>query len=233
MGGLLEIVDDALYHSIDLMPESGTRQDVDRAVRKAISDEGRRVKLESVLATFASGVGYDSKKADWWGGLRAKIPEELLPKRLILKAGDRIPDIYSGWGITLVSQAFREAIEEFDKDIHQFVPVEIVLADGRPYPHQQFFYFQCRQALNTVDPDSHPTIKESVKPERARPENLSGVLIYRRTEGFSVFADRMNGAGIWQEMRSSSYLFMSDALIARLKDKGCNGWDIRPHFNEV
>ncbi|MHA3913296.1 imm11 family protein [Halovulum sp. GXIMD14793] len=157
----------------------------------------------------------------------------MLPKRLILKAGDRIPDIYSGWGITLVSQAFREVIEEFDKDINQFVPVEIVLADGSPYPRQQFFYFQCRQPLNTIDPESHPTIKESVDQGSAGPENLSGLLIYRDTEGFSVFADRMNGAGIWREMRSPNYRFMSDALIARLKEKGCNGWDIRPHFNEV
>ncbi|MHA3913295.1 hypothetical protein [Halovulum sp. GXIMD14793] len=62
MGGLLEIIDDALYHSIDLMPESCTCEDANRAVTKAISDERERVSAASEEAMFASGEGYDGKK---------------------------------------------------------------------------------------------------------------------------------------------------------------------------
>lgn len=234
MGGILEIVDDDLYHSIQLDAEEGDWEEIDTAIGRAIRAEGDRVSAASEEAMFASKKGYEPKKTDWWGALRASIPEDLLPKRLTLKAGDRIPDFHTGPGSFLVSEAVRDIIEDLDPDVHQFVKVDIVLPDGTPYPHQQFYFFRCRQALNAVDPESNPEVKESsLRPSNTTPVDLTPLRIYHRTTPLAVFADRLNGAGIWREMRSPNYHFLSDALISRLEEAECNGWTVRPRFEEI
>ena len=60
---------------------------------------------------------------DYTPSLRADLPADVYPKKMILERGRRVYD-YSGASDSgfVVSQKLKEIVEEFDKNEHQFFP---------------------------------------------------------------------------------------------------------------
>ena len=167
------------------------------------------------------------RNVDHFADRGVEIPEELYPKTVTLKDNVRIPDYYPK-GLAIVSADFRRVLDQFDAGKHQYVPVEIKLADGAPYTYGPNFFFNCRQILNVVVPEGlYCPVEPDYLPEHLWPVILSPL------RDFSMFKDKMNGAGLWEEIRADSSTFVSDAFIAAAKEAGLTGCETDGPFPEV
>ena len=89
--------------------------------------EGMRISLEAPPPP----PGQPWPPTDYTADVRARVPEEMYPPVLVASNNETFADFEGGYGEGfIVSQAFREAVESFDKGVHQFVPIEIRRKDG-------------------------------------------------------------------------------------------------------
>ncbi len=218
---------------IRLQPEDGDGPDVSNMVVAAQNKEKSRVANESRAKMWREEGKIDNNRIDWFGGLRATIPEEVFPKRLILVSGASIPDRVFAPGSTVVSDRFRRVVEEFDPGIHQFVPVEVLYPDGRVHPGGPRFFMILRNAVNAVHEDSGrlEVMKGTVSwAAHEIPILIRGIL---DTKPFDVDAKIVSHLGLWRDVRMSNYVFASDAFLARLRQEGIDGWLEDYLFREV
>lgn len=174
-----------------------------------------------------AGETFTMRNVDHFVDRGVEIPEELYPKTVTLKDNVRIPDYYPK-GLAIVSADFRRVLDQFDAGKHQYVPVEIKLADGAPYTYGPYFFFNCRQILNAIDATG---LERPITPDYL-PEELWPV-IATPLDDFAMFKDKMNGAGFWQELRVGPRKFVSDAFIAAAKEAGLTGCETDGPFPEV
>ncbi|MFK4003711.1 imm11 family protein [Qipengyuania sp. NPDC077563] len=55
--------------------------------------------------------------------------------------------------IMLVSPRFRDLVERFEPDVHQFLPVRMLRHENDTEPFDTFYWFVCCNLLDTLDPD--------------------------------------------------------------------------------
>ena len=169
---------------------------------------------------------------DFAAPFRAEVPDGMLPKKLLVDAGATIPDYYSNFGFFFVSMAFKALVEEFDADQHQFSPVEIVDRSGAAYSESEYFVFNCRQVLNTVDETSENL--EFVSSTNFKPGDGDPIPFTVTTGNpFRVFKDRIGGAGLWQELRCLRANFASEAFWQEAKARNLTGMLRYADFEEI
>ncbi len=130
--------------------------------------------------------------------------------------------------LNVVSEKFRDLIEDLEPDVHNFIPVQIVRPDGSQV-EGQFYYMNVLQRAYTIDIENSP---------RARWHDHNGNYIgkIQMMPGLPdpdviYHADRVGNMHLWQEhYRTSSEnspryslsvtgYTVSDALMKRMKKK--------------
>ncbi|MFM2390133.1 MAG: hypothetical protein RLZZ437_1688, partial [Pseudomonadota bacterium] len=139
------------------------------AYSKRITDYLQKIKSEATRASMWNGraarndaraAGLPPPPIDMTADLRAPVPEEMFPKLLV--ASNNIPfrDFEGGFAHGyIVSHAFREAVEVFDKDVHQFVPVEIRRKDGGLHEKRPFYFLRVTRLINAINFEASPELR--------------------------------------------------------------------------
>ncbi len=140
---------------------------------------------------------------------------------MILERGRRVYD-YNGASNSgfVVSQKFKDIVEEFDKDEHQFFQVEILNGDHSPYAGGNYYLMHVRQPLDTIITDGSDL--QQVMPLSKEPEHKKNLHVGAYSH-FTVSAERVNGAGLWLEVRAGTHYFASEALLQRFKEEDVQG----------
>jgi hypothetical protein len=164
--------------------------------------------------------------------IRAQVPEEMHPKMLVASNNTPLMDMDGGYGRGyLVSQAFRDAIETFDKGVHQFTPVEVRRKDGALQDKSPFYFLRVTRLLNTINVEASPNLPRV----DGRPNSpVTDDTMYLTHRGpFSVHADRISGIGLWRDIRDPHAIFASHRLVELLQARGITGWRANSTFTEL
>ncbi len=159
---------------------------------------------------------------------------EHFPRRVQLTEGKRVFDFnnyIAGGGA--VSQRFRDAVEAIEPGVHQFFPVELLHRDGTPYG-EPLYYWNITTAIDAIRPDLGGVHKMG-DPNRPGTHGwviTSGVKHHDRKQ-LAVDAATIAGRAAWRDVRMISRDFISDALIAALRDAGTEGWVLTTEWAEI
>lgn len=98
------------------------------------------------------------------------IETEHVPTLIEWQGDQAVPDIDQLFGMLTVSDHFKEIVERFESNVHQFLPVEFVTTDGR-HLASRWFFIVCKR-IDSVDRE-HSTMFLSKNgrwnaPKRAR-----------------------------------------------------------------
>jgi hypothetical protein len=169
---------------------------------------------------------------DHTADIRAQVPEEMYPKVLVASNNKPLDDMDGGYGHGyIVSQAFRDAIETFDKGVHQFVPVEIRRKDGGLHDKRPFYILRVTRLLNTINVEASPELRRVMgKPTDPVTDET---LFHLHPADFVVHADRTKGMGLWRDIRNTQHILASQRLVELLKERGITGWCANSTFTEV
>jgi hypothetical protein len=166
------------------------------------------------------------EKASWKSG--NVIPPDVVPKRLRITKGKRIYDWLTVRGSgTLVSSAFKDAVEEIEPGRHQFFPVTVVEKAGVARPESYFIF----NVVGRID---------AIIEEKSNLEPLGRGAIdawtYERGRGpwrCALGAAIIGGRACWIEHRYGGRQFVSDRLAAVLQQRQLCGFDLDDHCEEI
>jgi hypothetical protein len=231
------------------------RNDSDKDPNRQLNTpEGDVFEIDKRITDYLQGIKSEASRASMWNGreariaaraaglppppidntadIRAQVPEDMYPKVLVASNNKPFDDIDGGYGHGyIVSQAFRDAVETFDKGVHQFVPVEIRRKDGGLHDKRPFYILRVTRLLNTINVEASPELRRvSGKPTDPVTDETKFHLGSNR---FAVFADRTKGIGLWRDIRSYTDLLASQRLIDLLEARGITGWCANSTFAEV
>lgn len=228
MGVTLTVIGFADYVNLSTPDQDGHEMSV--AILDFLEKERNRVHRESLYALVEeakkAGEKPDASKSDWCGDLRVRVPEEMYPDRLVLRKGSPLLDYDTSDAGRVVSQAFRDLVEEFDPGVHQFVPTAVEDHDGTPLTTHYFMrILRPINAIRTEGGDLRPVGSNGI-PDDTEPLTINDL------SKFSVYADQIKGFGAWRDMRSKRHSFFSEALWQRLKAAGLTGFEARIRFDE-
>lgn len=87
------------------------------------------------------------------------IAPETAPKAMIWKSKSKLPPDYAFGNneIMLVSGRFRDLVDRFEPNVHQFLPVEMYFNRNDTDPFDTFYWFVCCTLIDSLDPE-HTTI---------------------------------------------------------------------------
>lgn len=237
MGALLEGSEDVDYDRINAALDFGRYEDgadvrttmLDR-IRSYREDIVRPLRSAEVRASKQAGRPFDPKNYDELVFLGKPIPVDIYPAQITLQKPVVLPDMFnSPSGGRLVSQRFKDVVEQFDKGKHQFVKTEVLTADGSLSDQSPRYFFEVMQVFNAINPEG---LKYSVKSRSLDESRWPLSLTFGRP--FEVFKDRINGAGVWTDIRSYDVTFVSDACYDAFEAAGLTGWSRSNFkFNEV
>ncbi|MCV6577009.1 MAG: hypothetical protein OIF58_14885 [Cohaesibacter sp.] len=143
------------------------------------------------------------------------------PARLPTKAIEETrkksyPDIFTMPALNAVSQRFKDLVEDFEPEVHQFFPLELFRKNGDPV-EEDFYIFNCTVTFDSLlmkhsdeewlkldEPDEYPRLRitDQHKQTLSRPA-IGGRHIWK------PFRQRITGGG----------LYVSDAFHKRLKQE--------------
>ena len=110
----------------------------DKFIKTEVHFDDSREALDNFFKTTKAFPG-TVEKASWKSG--NVIPPEGVPKRLRITKGKQIFDwLTVRGGGTLVSSAFKDAVEEIEPGQHQFFPVTVVDKAGGARPERYFIF---------------------------------------------------------------------------------------------
>jgi len=134
----------------------------------------------------------------------------------------RIDDIFTMPALNAVSTRFKEIVEAFEPNTHQFFPLQLFRKDGTEI-EGEFFIFNCTVSVDTV------LITRSeidwVGLTKGRPTNSRG-----RYGKIVHSLPAMAGRQIWRPKLVTGFkgVFVSDALHAELKKQKLNHYRLTP-----
>lgn len=196
----------------------------DKQVRDYLQTEERRIRS----AWIRSDTRPPYSSLDF---LTFPLDPDVMPDKRRLTEGGTDWDISGFVGFRMapaVSEAFRDVIEALEPGVHQFIPFDLIRADGSK-TEKQFFVWRIRTTLEAINPETGG-VKKSIDvefydfvkiPERGQSEN------------FSVHKDLVAGHAAWRDIRYPSYAFLSDAAAQALRDAGIVGWTEEAVWKEV
>ena len=140
---------------------------------------------------------------------RAVKPENI-PTRVEWQSKRYKPyDVFMSGGLILVSDAFKDIIENHEPGVHQFFPIEVVYRDGT-FARQMYFFNICNR-LDTMDR------------ERATAELRKGTMWDPRTGAFVFSLDKVGSAHAWIDKHVHHGTFLSSAAVAEMQQAGLTG----------
>lgn len=211
------------------------------AYSKRITEYLQNIKSEATRASMWNGraarndaraAGLPPPPIDMTADLRAPVPEEMFPKLLV--ASNNIPfrDFEGGFAHGyIVSHAFREAVEVFDKDVHQFVPVEIRRKDGGLHEKRPFYFLRVTRLINAINFEASPELRPAGGGPREEVTETTPLLTHRNS--FAVDAAKTAGMGLWLDRRSGHMIFTGQRLVAELTKQRIKGWSAFSSFVEI
>ncbi|SLN32440.1 hypothetical protein ROA7450_01478 [Roseovarius albus] len=220
MGVIIEPSEDAAIDFARLTASDGQGETYFKKQREFLDSEKNRIRRESSRELFEAaqkaGTVAKAYESDIWRNLKTPMPAELYPDRLLLGKGLRLFD-YDGACASgpFVSSRFRDVVEEFDPDMHDFCPVAVEGHDGEELGTHYFCRFL--QPLNTIRVERSKNVKQVM--EGGSRGDLSALRVNDLSE-FSVYADRIEGRGAWRDMRAPYFDFVSNALWQRMQEAG-------------
>jgi hypothetical protein len=159
---------------------------------------------------------------------------EHFPRRVQFTKGKRVYD-YNGFidGGATVSQRFKDAVEAIEPGVHQFFPVELLHKDGTPYG-EPLYYWNITSAIDAIRPDLGGVHKmgDPNRPGTHAWVITDGVDRHARKQ-LAVEAATIAGRAAWKDVRHVAAVFISDALIAALRDAGTEGWMLTTEWAEI
>ena len=169
---------------------------------------------------------------DMTADVRAQVPEEMYPPVLVASNNDSFTDFEGGYhkGF-IVSQAFRDAVETFDKGVHQFVSVEIRRKDGGLHAKRPFYILRVTRLLNTVNVEASPDLPRVIGKATDPVTDETG--FHLGGTKFAVHADRTAGMGLWRDIRSTQHILASQRLLDLLRERDITGWRVNSTFDEI
>jgi hypothetical protein len=208
---------------------------------KRITEYLEKIKSEASRASMWNGreariaaraAGLPPPPIDNTADVRAQVPEEMYPPLLVASNNDTFTDFEGGSGVGfIVSQAFRDAVESFDKGVHQFVPVEIRRKDGGLHDKRPFYILRVTRLLNTVNVEASPDLPR-VSGKATDPVTDETKFHLGGAE-FAVHADRTAGMGLWRDIRSQFNILASQRLLDLLRERNITGWRVDSTFDEI
>lgn len=210
--------------------------------------------IDRRIAEYLEKVGSEASRASMWNGreariaaraaglppppidntadIRAQVPEEMFPPVLVASNNETFTDFDGGYGHGyIVSQAFRDAVESFDKGVHQFVPVEIRRKDGGLHDKRPFYILRVTRLLNTINVAASPNLPRVVG--KATDPVTDETRFHLGGTKFAVHADRIAGMGLWREIRSTQHILASQRLLDLLHQRNITGWRMNSTFEEI
>ena len=198
--------------------------------RAFLNEARKEVMFTSIKAQYGSGKNFDPGKIDHLGDLSAKVPADLYPPRLKLVRGKEIYDYSGALPTRVVSQRFRDVVEEIDPGVHQFVPVEIVNRAGNPCKGGPWYFFRVQRVLSAINMEGSSNIPP-VGVGGSDHGDANRIQINSNAK-LVVNADQVSSIGIWHDKRSPQHRFVSEKVLSRMKDAGLTGWEVRNPFEE-
>ena len=176
--------------------------------------------------------GLPKPPIDMTADMRAPVPEEMFPKVLVATNNHPFKDFEGGFGEGyIVSAAFRDAVEIFDKGVHQFVPVDIRRKDGGQHDNRPFFILRVTRLIGAINFDASPELRPAGGGPREDVKEDTPVVSYGTT--FVVHADRIAGMGLWRDLRTGHLTLAGQRLVNLLTERKLTGWSALAKFVEV
>ncbi len=160
-------------------------------------------------------------------------PVELYPKVLQLVRGKKVYDLsnYMTGGLA-ISQRLKDAIEDIEPGVHQFIPFELLNKDGSPYEAQFYFYNICTE-VDAVNPVLGGLEQQFYVDD---PQKRPDCYHWKAKPGYknlAVFKDRIAGRAMWTDCRYVVGHFFSEALLTRMRTDGMEGWRQTSYWEEL
>jgi hypothetical protein len=197
----------------------------DKFIKTEVHFDDSREALDNFFKTTKAFPG-TTRKASWKSG--NVIPPEVVPKRLRITKGKQIFDwLTVRGGGTLVSSAFKDAVEEIEPGRHQFFPVTVVDKAGGARPERYFIF----NVVGRID-----SIIEEKSNLQATGRGQIDAWIYERLVGpwrCAVDAAIIDGRACWVEHHYAGFPFVSDRLAALLQQKQLCGFELHDHCEEI
>ena len=137
----------------------------------------------------------------------------------------------------LVSPRFRDLVERFEPDVHQFLPVPMLRHENDTEPFDTFYWFVCCNLLDTLDPELTTLTWRGNYDERMDDGFRRGYWKFDRTaepKQKPVFSLQAIGDHhLWRDAyRVRNYVHCSDAFGEALLAAGLTGFGLR-HYEQV
>ncbi|WP_211098022.1 imm11 family protein [Ahrensia sp. R2A130] len=181
------------------------------------------------------------------------VPVDIAPDTVRLTQGGKLYDSNIFVGVPLFSERFRQAVEDIEPGVHQFLPVKVIGVDGESYS-EPWWSFNICQLVDSISPELGGVYKQEweylreEKYEKFTWNIKSGWLPGRVPEPddsdpynpytmnpskkLAVYKDRIAGRAAWIDSRLPR-TFYSDALMARIEAEGMEGFYVVHHWKEI
>ena len=174
-----------------------------------------------------SAWGEKHKNVSWraeisriWSDGRAVLEPSEMPRILPLENGPlKLPAVFfSDNGIVICSSELKNILEEFDPNMHQFIPITVLLSNGEKAPDEHFILY-VHHFLDTII-DEKTVSNEFAGTVRDDPTRHlryvnTGLL---KNGDVAVAKSKLTSANLWREKAYPGIYMMSDGLHQRLKE---------------
>ena len=180
----------------------------------------------AIRRRFAIGYGY------------AVDPDTAPEKVLWPEKGKPPPDYALGNNeIMLVSARFRDLVERFEPDVHQFLPVRMLRHENDIEPFDTFYWFVCCNLLDTLDPELTTLTWSGFYDERMPDGRRRGHWHFDQTikpEQKPVFSlEAIGDHHLWRDAyHVRNFVHCSDAFGEALLAAGLTGFELW-HYEQV
>ncbi len=202
----------------------GISSDVDEPYYDLFGDDYENLRKIMPISTDYDGPGSDPSggRAREWG---QPLKSDFIPAKIKKRGRERpIADIDFMFGMFLVSQAFKNAVEAVEPDVHQFFPVDVFWANGNQ-ADGKFYWFNICTALDTVDPERTEASQKSGISNRTGKFVRSRWKIRKPGGGqYPIYynLEAVQGHHIWKD----KYLFSSNFYCSQVFKQHCESLDL-------
>lgn len=159
-----------------------------------------------------------------WGGGNWRDPE-LMPKSGYQAKRSRVPDVFPMQASNAVSQRFKDLVEEFEPDVHQFFPLALRDKNGVPLP-DNYYIFNCVVSLDAVLVAESGLSWRSEKIPEGRPESsmsFGSQLVFSRPA--------IAGHHLWvgDYLSQNLTIYVSDAFYTELRARKIRFFDFKQY----
>jgi hypothetical protein len=162
------------------------------------------------------------------------IDPETAPKAMIWKSKTKLPPdyAYGNNSIMLISERFRDLVEQFEPGVHQFLPVAMYFKRTDTEPFDTFYWFICCQLIDSLDP-YHTTIPWDGDYDKRKDDgfrlgswHIDAEAIPRQKPVFSLKA--IGDRHLWRDpYRSRGYVHCSNAFGEAIKAADLKGFGLK------